>query len=293
MAEPTTAADAAALIDEGRAAFMAGDTFTARQRYRQALELNPDAIDAWIGLAGSVRPYREKRQHLERALAIDPDNSEARAILAQVEARIAAGELLAPGVPREPALPPPAEELAEPLVVVQEEPLPQQAMVTEIGYCYRHPDRETGLRCTNCATPICPDCVRPAPVGQLCPDCTRERRPVNYQVEAWHLVVTAVVALVYGTLMTFLAFNVLGFARFFSFIVAFLLGPIAGEGLVRILEVVAQKKRGRSLQITLSVAYAFGAAPLLVPLFFVAPFLGIALTIFTVIAITTAMARLR
>jgi hypothetical protein len=62
---------------------------------------------------------------------------------------------------------------------------------------------------------------------------------------------------------------------------------------VRILEVVAQKKRGKSMQIALSVAYAFGAAPLLVPLFFVAPFLGIALAIFTVIAITTAMARLR
>jgi tetratricopeptide (TPR) repeat protein len=292
MTEPTTAADAAALVEEGRAALMAGDNFTARQRYRQALELNPDTIDAWIGLAGSVRPYREKRQHLQRALEIDPENREALAILAQVEARIAAGELLAPGPVREPPPPPPAEPEPEPLT--QEaalQPAPTDAV--ETLYCYRHPDRETGLRCTNCGNPICPDCVRPAPVGQFCPDCARERRPVNYQVEAWHIVVAAVVALVYGTLMTFLAFNVLGFARFFSFIVAFLLGPIAGEGLVRILEVVAQKKRGKAMQIALSVAYAFGAAPLLVPLFFVAPFLGIALAIFTVIAITTAMARLR
>jgi hypothetical protein len=292
MTDPTTAADAAALVEEGRAALMAGDNFTARQRYRQALELNPDTIDAWIGLAGSVRPYREKRQHLQRALEIDPENREALAILAQVEARIAAGELLAPGPVREPPPPPPADLEPEPLAP-ETRLQPAANEVAETLYCYRHPDRETGLRCTNCGNPICPDCVRPAPVGQFCPDCARERRPVNYQIEPWHLVVAAVVALVYGTLMTFLAFNVLSFARFFSFIVAFLLGPIAGEGLVRILEVVAQKKRGKSMQIALSVAYAFGAAPLLVPLFFVAPFLGIALAIFTVIAITTAMARLR
>lgn len=291
MSEPITTADAATLVDEGRAALMAGDNFTARQRFRLALELNPQAYEAWIGLAGSVRPYREKRQHLLRALEIDPENREAQAILAQVDARLAAGELLAPGPVREPAPPPVDPEVVEPLAL--EPPAPATEPITETAFCYRHPNRETGLRCTNCGNPICSDCVRPAPVGQLCPDCARERRPVNYQVEAWHLVVTAVVALIYGSVMSFLGLNVLSFARFFSFIAAFLLGPLAGEGLVRILEFVAQKKRGRSLQITLSVAYAFGAAPLLVPLFFVAPFLGIALTIFTVIAITTAMARLR
>jgi membrane associated rhomboid family serine protease len=40
----------------------------------------------------------------------------------------------------------------------------------ETRYCYRHPDRETGLSCSDCGRPICADCATFAPVGVRCPD---------------------------------------------------------------------------------------------------------------------------
>jgi membrane associated rhomboid family serine protease len=42
--------------------------------------------------------------------------------------------------------------------------------IAETMYCYRHPDRETGLSCSECGRPICVDCMTSAPVGIRCPD---------------------------------------------------------------------------------------------------------------------------
>ena len=39
-----------------------------------------------------------------------------------------------------------------------------------MAYCYRHPDRETGLSCSECDRPICYECMTPAPVGIRCPE---------------------------------------------------------------------------------------------------------------------------
>jgi len=41
---------------------------------------------------------------------------------------------------------------------------------TQPRYCYRHPDRETGLSCSECGRPICYECMTPAPVGLRCPE---------------------------------------------------------------------------------------------------------------------------
>jgi membrane associated rhomboid family serine protease len=44
--------------------------------------------------------------------------------------------------------------------------------------CYRHPDRETGVSCSSCGRPICPDCMTPTPVGMRCPECASQRTKV-------------------------------------------------------------------------------------------------------------------
>lgn len=45
--------------------------------------------------------------------------------------------------------------------------------------CYRHPNRETGVSCSSCGRPICPECMTPTPVGMRCPECARERTKVT------------------------------------------------------------------------------------------------------------------
>ena len=52
-------------------------------------------------------------------------------------------------------------------------------MVTSAAQtCYRHPDRETGVACSNCGRPICPDCMTSTSVGMRCPECARQRTKV-------------------------------------------------------------------------------------------------------------------
>jgi hypothetical protein len=275
------------IVREGNTALIAGDNVTARQRFRQALEGDPDRVAAWIGLAGSVRPYREKREHLLRALAIDPDNTEAREILAQIESRLAAGEILAPG----------GVQVREPLPQVEPEPAPvepeQPAPVTT-DYCYIHPNRETGLRCVSCERPICAECARQTPVGQICPECARARRPVNYQVDTSTWLINGVIALIAGLLLSVAALFVIGSIGFFGFIIAFLLGPLAGNLLVRLSDRIFRSKRGKAMQVSFSIGFALGTLPVLV---FLALFGGLGgllpLLLFTILAASTAVAGLR
>ena len=45
--------------------------------------------------------------------------------------------------------------------------------------CYRHSGRETGVHCSNCGRPICPDCMTSTPVGMRCPECARQKSKVR------------------------------------------------------------------------------------------------------------------
>src|SRR5579871_2314417 len=45
--------------------------------------------------------------------------------------------------------------------------------------CYRHPNRETAVSCSNCGRPICPDCMTTTQVGMRCPECARQTTRVR------------------------------------------------------------------------------------------------------------------
>lgn len=42
--------------------------------------------------------------------------------------------------------------------------------------CARHPDTPTRLFCSECGTPVCPQCLVSTPVGQKCPECAKQRK---------------------------------------------------------------------------------------------------------------------
>ena len=50
--------------------------------------------------------------------------------------------------------------------------------------CYRHPNRETRVSCSECGRGICPDCMVFAPVGIRCPDHAGRRQGTTPRVAA-------------------------------------------------------------------------------------------------------------
>jgi membrane associated rhomboid family serine protease len=50
--------------------------------------------------------------------------------------------------------------------------------------CYRHPDRATGVSCSECGRGICPDCMTFGPVGIRCPDHSGRPQGVERVVRA-------------------------------------------------------------------------------------------------------------
>src|SRR5712664_3961561 len=59
-------------------------------------------------------------------------------------------------------------------------------------YCYRHPNRETGLSCSECDRPICYECMTPAPVGLRCPEHSGKPQGVRKVTAAAERAVTGV-----------------------------------------------------------------------------------------------------
>jgi hypothetical protein len=283
--EPMTGSDANLidqLIQEGRAAVLAGDTFTARTTFRRATEIDPSNTSAWIGLSSAVPILAEKREHLRHVLALDPEHAEARASLEYVERLMREGMQIAPSQRTRERI---ASGDASPLLSAPDPIDPVDAPATETLVCYIHPDRETGLRCVQCGRGICGTCAQLTPVGQICPECRKARRPQNYQVPTSSAVIGGVVALVASALV---AFPFLLFARgFFVFLIVIFAAPAVAELVIRVSDRLTKTKRGRTMQIALGVGFALGAVPWLLLS------LNIFLLMFVVIVIATMVARLR
>src|SRR5918992_355438 len=73
-----------------------------------------------------------------------------------------------------------------------------------MAVCYRHPDRETGVSCSNCGNPICPDCMTATPVGMRCPDCAGRKQRVH-TLRSMHVDPTATYVLIAVNVLMFVA----------------------------------------------------------------------------------------
>jgi hypothetical protein len=100
--------------------------------------------------------------------------------------------------------------------------------------CANHPKVETGVSCSSCGKPICPDCMVPAPVGIKCRDCARQPRSARVTLHADKAVRAIAAALAAGTGMGVLLAYAGGFGiGFFTFILAYGVGYLAGRATLR------------------------------------------------------------
>ena len=195
--------------------------------------------------------YEAARTTFERAVTLDPANLEAQDGLRDVQRRLGIAA--------------------------------QERGGEKIEYCYRHPEVETGLHCTQCSRPICVRCSHPAAVGQLCPECRRGRRAPNYQVSAGSLAKGGAVALIVSALVA-------AFTGLLPFFLWLFIGAAIAEFVIRTVDSVTRSKRGRPMQIVVSAGLIIGAliGASVSPLGG-----GIGLLLYLFLVVGTAIARLR
>ena len=114
---------------------------------------------------------------------------------------------------------------------------------------------ETGLRCTRCNVPICPDCSRNAPVGFLCRTCAGGRRDSPlYQVSLQGLALGTLGCLTTGVFGGWIM-AAYGYQNgLFGGFLAFVYGIVVAEVGLRI----TGRKRGLQMEIMTGTCAALG-----------------------------------
>jgi hypothetical protein len=97
-------------------------------------------------------------------------------------------------------------------------------------FCYRHPDRETWLRCGRCDQPICTKCSVQGPVGSRCRQCGTVRNDPLTSFTPRQLALAAGVSIVAGAVGGFIT----GYIGFFSIIIGYFAGRFTADAVVRV-----------------------------------------------------------
>ena len=283
-----------ALLRQAQRTAESGKRAAAQQLYRQILDEEPQTLEAWLGLARVSPDAGERQEALQRALALDPGNSAASKLLGEGQgagdgkpyAEKAAGlegenEVEDPfaqsrawldeatarrrdgATTREAPAPRAAPAKPEPRSTEKRQAPPAKVDVdldtAPVLTCYRHPQRETALRCITCDRPICTRCATHTPVGYRCPQCIREAQDVFFSANVLDYVLTGVVTLVLAVIAGLIAPR-LGFFVIF-------IGPAAGTLIGRLAFRLGRRRHGRYLpQLVAAMVALGGLLPTVLPM---------------------------
>lgn len=229
MAErsPASKGDVRQLLQRAQVAIQLGRKEEAETLFSEVIALDPENVDAWLGLVSLTEDAEEKRRIYQTVLALDPDNPIAREGLRQLQehtSQRAAGA--SSEVSPEPSDQDAAAEVETWTVLRYEEGVPVYA-------CANHLDRETTLRCNRCGKPICPDCSVLTDVGYRCRACVNELEKRFYHATPRHVLTSLVAAAILGFVGGVLGVVVAALIGFWSLLVAFPLAGFVAEGIWR------------------------------------------------------------
>lgn len=128
---------------------------------------------------------------------------------------------------------------------------------SETLYCYRHPNRETLLRCNNCDRPICTQDAILTPTGYRCPECVRGQQKKFNTAGILDYLLAPIIAAV----LSFIGSYIVQFLGFFTIFLAPIAGGIIAEGV----KLVIRNRRSISLFFLTAGAVVLGALPMLLP----------------------------
>lgn len=96
-------------------------------------------------------------------------------------------------------------------------------------YCYRHPDRETWVRCGRCDQPICTRCSMQGPVGLRCRTCGKPSRDALASLKPSQIAIGLSVATGLGAVVGYFGAQL----GLFMIVIGFFAGTIIAEALDR------------------------------------------------------------
>ena len=122
--------------------------------------------------------------------------------------------------------------------------------------CYKHPNRETLLRCNQCGRPICQECAVKVPTGYRCKECVREQQKRFDTSKTTDYFIGAVIAFLIGSAGSFIAQMIPYIPQYFT---ALILGGLCGRLTVFLVRKAVNKRRSGKLTLTVTAAAGIGA----------------------------------